>query len=259
MVHPFLDHPGPIAIAHRGGSLEAEENTRAAFAHAVGLGFTHVELDVHATTDGEVVIHHDPTLARLCDDPRAIAQMTWAELRSVRTKGGQGIPRLVELLDACPDLFINIEAKSDRVVAPLARLIRPHLARLCVGSFAPQRTAALRAELGPGLCWSPAHRDVAMLWARGWGLPLPMAGFPVIQVPLRWRGIDVVTPRLLQAAHRAGVKVQVWTVDDPAQMTRLIDMGVDGLMTDRPSVLRDLLALRGAWAQSAPKQGEIRC
>lgn len=245
----FLDHPRPLAIAHRGGALEAEENTLPAFAHAVENGYTHVELDVRATRDGVVVVHHDPTLARMTGDPRAIADLDWADLREVRTHGGAEIPRLESVLEEHPGLFVNVEAKSDTVVVPLAGVVRRMYAleRIGTGSFRPRRTAGLRAQLGARLCWSPAHVSVLGLWLRGWGLPVPLGGFPVVQVPERYRGVPVVTPRFVRAAHRAGVQVQVWTVNDADAMTRLLDMGVDGLMTDRPTLLRRVLEGRGEW------------
>lgn len=248
-MHGYLAQPAPVAIAHRGGSLEAEENTLPAFARAVAMGYRHVETDVHLTADGHVVIHHDPTLARMTGDPRAIAGLTLAQLRTVRTSGGAGVPLLSELLEEYPTLKVNIEAKSDAVVAPLAQLLTRMnaLDRVGTGSFNPARIARLRALLGEGLCWSPAHRGVLGLWLRGWGLPLPSGAFPVVQVPESFRGIPVVTPRFLRAAQAAGVRVQVWTVDDPARMTALLDMGVHGLMTDRPSVLKAVLQARGEW------------
>jgi len=252
-LHPFLDHPRPTAFAHRGGSLEAEENTLPAFEHAVALGYTHVELDVHATADGVVVIHHDPTAQRMLGDPRALAQMTWAEVQRLRTPGGAAVPRLEDLLEQHPALQINIEAKSDTVIEPLAQVIRraDALRRVCVGSFSPERVQALRGLLGEGLCWSPAHRGVGALWAAGWGLPAPAPDFPVVQVPVQWKGVPVVTRRFVQAAHARGILVQVWTVDDGAEMKRLLDLGVDGIMTDRPTVLREILTRRGEWPGNA--------
>ena len=246
---PFLASPGAIAIAHRGGAREVEENTLPAFAHAQALGYSHVELDVHATRDGVVVIHHDPDLMRLCDDPRRVADLDLAELRHVRTRGGAEIPTLEALLRDFPGLFVTIEAKSQAVIGPLCDLITRLgvLERVCIGAFDPARTRAAVDRLGPGLLWSPAHGQVARLVARGWGLPLALAGFGVVQIPAQWKGIPVVTPRLVRAAHAAGVAVQVWTVNDAPEMTRLLDMGVDGLMTDCPTLLREVLAARGAW------------
>lgn len=247
--HPFLDHPRPIAIAHRGGALEVEENTLPAFEHAVGLGFTHVELDVHASRDGAVVIHHDETLERLTGDPRRLDNLELPELRGLRTRRGAGLPLLEELLAAFPHLFVNIEVKSDAVVEPLAGVIRraDALARVCVGSFSPRRTERLRTLLGPGLCWSPAHLGVARLWLLGWGLPFGAGPAPVVQVPPAYRGIAVVTPRFVRAAHARGVQVQVWTVDDADQIDALLDMGVDGIMSDRPRLLRARMQARGCW------------
>lgn len=248
----FLDHPRPIAFAHRGGGLENDENTMPAFAHAHALGFRHMETDVHLNADGQVVIHHDDTLERLTGDPRPVAHLTWNDLRQVRTHSGAAIPLLADLLEAWPDTFINIEPKSDAVVEPLAALIRrmgvAH--RIGVGCFEPKRISRLRNLLGPDLAWSPAHRGVLGLWLRGWRLPLPTGRFPMVQVPVLWRGIPVVTPRFVRAAHARGLQVHVWTVDDASEMQRLLDMGVDGLMTDRPTVLKAVLQARGEWRAS---------
>ncbi len=247
--HPFLDHPTPTAVAHRGGSLEAEENTMEAFARAVGLGYTHVETDVHATRDGVAVIHHDTTLQRMTGEGARIAELDWADLQRIRTFGGAAIPRAEELLAAFPRLNITFELKCDRVAGPLAEVITraDALGRVCVGSFAAARTAAIRALLGPGLCWSPAQSGVAALWLAGHGLPTRRPGFTVAQVPPVHRGIPVVTPRFIRAAARRGIDVQVWTVDDAAEMERLLDMGVSAIMTDRPTLLRRVLEGRGQW------------
>jgi len=247
--HPFLTAPGARAFAHRGGSAEAEENTLPAFSRAVALGYTHAELDVHLTRDGAVVVHHDPTLMRMFGDPRAVADMTLAQLQDLRSAGGVHVPLLSDLLEALPGLFTTIELKSDTVAAPLAQVLQRMNAtgRVCLGSFNPARTHAARHALGGQVLWSPAHAQVARLWLSGFGLPLRLDDFAVVQVPVAWRGIPLVTPRFVRAAHARAIAVQVWTVDDPAQMTALLDMGVDGLMTDHPTRLRDVLRQRGAW------------
>ncbi|MDG3042080.1 glycerophosphodiester phosphodiesterase [Roseicyclus marinus] len=251
--HPFLDHPRPLAVAHRGGSLEAEENTMEAFARAVALGYTHVETDVHATRDGVAVIHHDATLMRMTGDPRAIADLDWADLARVRTHGGAAIPRVDAFLAQFPHLRVTFELKCDRVAEALAEVIRRAgaLSRICVGSFAPARTAAIRAALGPDLCWSPAQSGVLALWLAGWGLPIRTPDFGLVQVPPAHNGIPVVTPRLIRAAARRGIDVQVWTVNDEAEMERLLDLGVGAIMTDRPTLLREVLIRRGQWPAGA--------
>ena len=254
--HPFLTSRGAIAIAHRGGALDREENTLPAFAHAVALGYTHVELDVHATRDGVVVIHHDPDLRRLCNDPRRIAELDHCDLQRLRTREDSEIPTLESLLVSFPNLFVAIEAKSRAVVAPLCDLIERlgALERICIGAFDPACTAMAVERLGPALLWSPAHAQVARLWARGWGVPMPLEGFGVVQVPPSWKGIALVTPRFVCAAHAAGIGVQVWTINDAPEMHRLLDMGVDGLMTDRPGLLRSVLDARGAWPSLREQQ-----
>lgn len=247
--HPFLDHPHPIAFAHRGGSLEAEENTMEAFAYAASLGFSYLETDVHLSRDGVVVVHHDESLARMTGEPLRIADLDWADLEKIRTHGGAAIPRAEEVLAAFPAMKINFELKCDLVAGPLAEVIRRAnaLPRVCVGSFEARRTAAIRDLLGPNLCWSPAQGGVAGIWLAGWGLPIRAPAFPVLQVPVRHKGLAVVTPRFVRAAAARGIDVQVWTVDDAEEMTALLDMGVRGIMTDRPTVLRAVLQARGAW------------
>lgn len=241
--------PRPLAIAHRGGSLEAEENTLPAFAHAVGLGYTHVELDVRATRDGVVVVHHDPTLARMFGDPRAVADLDWADLSALRTPGGAAVPLLEEVLTTWPDLHLTIEPKDDAVVEPLAALLRAQgaLGRVAVGSFSGRRVQLLADLLGPGLRRSPDWRGVLAVWLAGLGLPVPRPDCHLLHVPVRWHGIPVVVPGFVRAARRFGLPVQVWTVNEGAEMVRLLDMGVDAIMTDRPTLLRDLLRKRGAW------------
>lgn len=247
--HPALTAPNARAIAHRGGAQEADENTLPAFVRAVQMGFTHVELDVHLSRDGHVVVHHDPSAQRIFGDPRAIAGLDLPELRALRSPSGACPPLLQEVLEELPDLFVTIELKSDDVALPLAALLARMgaVGRVCLGSFNPARVQAARAALGVPVLWSPAHAQVARLWAAGFGLPLTLDDFAVVQVPRVWNGIPLVTPRFLRAAHARGIRVQVWTVDDEAQMHALLDQGVDGIMSDRPSLLRDVLRARGQW------------
>ncbi|HQU68403.1 MAG TPA: glycerophosphodiester phosphodiesterase [Albidovulum sp.] len=247
--YPFLDHPRPIAFAHRGGALEAEENTMAAFGHAVRLGYTHVETDIQATKDGVAVVFHDDTLLRMTGEPERVADLTWDELSKCRTKGGEAIPLLDELLEEWPHLYVNLEPKSAAAVEPIAHAIQRAGAttRVCVGAFEETYTQRLRELLGPGLCWSPAHSGVFKLWLAGWHLPVAVPEFPCVQVPVQFRGIPLVTRGFVKAAHARGVQVHVWTVDEERQMKRLLDIGVDALMTDRPALLRQVLERRGQW------------
>ena len=248
-LHSFLRHPKPIALAHRGGAGEAAENTMAAFARAHGLGFRYLEIDVRASRDGQVVVFHDEALDRVTDRSGLVAEQPWSELRGARVHGREAIPLLQEVLEAWPRTRLVIEAKCDRVVEPLAEMLRKSAAmeRVCVGSFSDRRTARLRRLLGPGLCTSPGRFGVLRLRLASLGLPVGRLRHQAAQVPLRFRGLPVVDKRTLEAAHRRGLQVQVWTVNEREEMEALIELGVDGIMTDHPSLLKQVLQDRGLW------------
>jgi glycerophosphoryl diester phosphodiesterase len=243
--HPFLDWPGPIALAHRGGASEAPENTAPAFQHAVDLGYTFLETDVHATIDGVLVAFHDNDLLRTTGRPGRISALPWSEVATARVDGTEPIPRLEELLAAWPDARFNIDCKADSAVDPLVETLRRTgaLDRVCIGSFSDRRLFRIRRRLGRGLCTSTGPAETAALRAFGYTFPGPLAA----QVPIRRGRISLADARFIAAAHRRGIHVHVWTIDDPAEMRRLLDLGVDGIMTDRPAVLRDVLVERGAW------------
>ena len=239
MLHPFLDHQGIAAIAHRGGNENAPENTMAAFAHAVALGYRYIETDVHVSRDGILMAFHDADLRRLAGSNARIGDLDAAEISRLRIKGQHTIPRLEELLAAWPDIRINIDPKSDAAVRPLAKLLknRRHLERICIGSFSHRRLRYLREALGAGLCSSASPYEVAALrLANPRHVP-----YACLQVPQRHFSIPVLSPALLERAHRRRLPVHVWTVNDPVQMARLAAMGVDGIMSDRPSLLLDVL------------------
>jgi glycerophosphoryl diester phosphodiesterase len=243
--HPFLDWPGPIAFAHRGGASEAPENTLPAFANAVDLGYRYLETDVHVTADGVVVAFHDDDLTRTCGRPGRISELPWSEVASARVDGREPIPRLDELFAAWPEVRWNIDCKSDRAADPLARELQRAnaLARVCVSAFSDRRLFRLRRRLGRELCSSAGPAELAAIRFIGWTLRGPLAA----QVPVRRGRIRVLDERFVDRAHRRGLVVHVWTIDDPAEMARLLDLGVDGIMTDRPAVLRDVLVSRSQW------------
>jgi glycerophosphoryl diester phosphodiesterase len=252
--HPFLDHSGPIAFAHRGGTELHPENTLRAFESAFALGYRYLETDVHATSDGVLVAFHDDTLDRMTDLRGLVVETAWDDLRSARVGGTEPVVRFEALLEALPDARINVEIKHDPAVAPLIRSVRRSrdLDRVCVGSFSDARLSEVRRALGPGLCTSLGRMEVAALRAAAWGagpIGRALARRPgrCVQVPVRGYRIPLVERRLIATAHDLGLPVHVWTVNDEDAMTELLDLGVDGLMTDRPSALRRVLTARGAW------------
>lgn len=253
-MHPFLDHgERPLAFVHRGGASEAVENSAVAFRRAVELGFRYVETDVHATADGVVLAFHDARLDRVTDGRGLVERQTWAQVSRARIGGAEPIPRLADLLEEFPEVRFNIDAKHDAAVAPLADLLlrTNALERVCVASFSDRRLGRLGALLGPGACLSLGPRGVLRLRlaaTSGRRVPLPRAD--CAQVPSRVGPVTVVDRRFVDTAHRLGLQVHVWTVDEPERMDRLLDLGVDGIMTDRPHTLREVLRRRGQWTEA---------
>ncbi|MEU4427664.1 glycerophosphodiester phosphodiesterase [Actinoplanes sp. NPDC024001] len=251
MDHPYLDAPGPLAFAHRGGAAAGDENTAEAFERAITLGYRYVETDVHATADGVPVVIHDPRLDRVAGHPGRVAALTWADLATVRVGGASAVPRLDEILDAWPQVRFNVDVKDDRVVEPAVEAVRRTASedRVLLASFNDARLARVRSLAGPRVATSLGIRAVTRLRlasATGVRLRLP-ASVVAAQIPVRHGGITVLNPRFLAYLHRLGLAVHVWTIDDPNEMNRLLDMGVDGIMTDRIDVLRDVFSARGLW------------
>ncbi|ROT29557.1 glycerophosphodiester phosphodiesterase [Micromonospora sp. HM5-17] len=247
----YLDAPTPLAFAHRGGAARGDENTVEAFARAVALGYRYVETDVHATADGVPVVFHDATLTRMTGARGRIAQLRWADLRSIRVGGAAAIPRLDDILAAWPQIRFNVDVKADDAVDPTVATIERCGAgeRVLLASFSDARLARLRRAAGPKVATSLGLRGVARLRLAslaGRRLALPPS-VVAAQVPVRYRGVRVVDRRFVDHVHRLGLQVHVWTIDDPAEMHELLDLGVDGIMTDHVDVLRAAYLSRGHW------------
>lgn len=253
--YPFLDRRF-VAMAHRGGWLtdadRARENTSHAFAQAVALGYEYLEVDVRTTADGEVVVFHDARLERVTDAAGPISERTWAELASVRVAGTDPVPRLADALAAFPQTRFNIDLKDDRSVQPLAELlVQPDVVgRVCVGSFSGSRLRAFR-RVAPtvltgvtpiGVAWD----GFALLLRR-----LRVDPGAVLQIPSRVLAerVPLVRRDLVDFVHATGRQVHVWTIDDAAEMERLIDLGVDGIITNDLAALRRILIERDLWEE----------
>lgn len=246
---PFLDHPGPLPFAHRGGAGEWPENTMPAFEGAVALGYRYLETDAHVTADGICLAFHDDRLDRVTDRTGLISELPYRVVRDARVDGREPIPLLEDLLGAFPEARVNIDPKHDDAVAAVASVVTRTRAvdRVCVGSFSDDRLERLRAELGPALCTSLGPKATARLRAGSYGLPTGRMAGACVQVPHRYKGMTVVDERFVSRSHAAGLQVHVWTIDDPDEMHQLLDLGVDGIMTDHPGGLRSVLRSRGAW------------
>jgi glycerophosphoryl diester phosphodiesterase len=259
MVRPYLSHEHPIRFAHRGSRVLWPENTMAAFQGAVDLGYRYLEIDVHASRDRRLVVFHDDALDRLTDGSGKVWEWTWADLRRLdaayrfdaaggypRRGTGVGIPLLEEALSAFGDRMFNIDLKQPGIEELLAEEIRRLGAedRVLIGSFSDRRIHRFRRLTGGRVATSAGPREVAgALAAARLGRPAGGEG-DAFQVPQRVGPLTVAGGRLVTAAHAAGKHVHVWTVDDPGQMHRLLDLGVDGIVTDRPDVLNRVVAER---------------
>ena len=224
----------------------------AAFEHAVDLGYRCIETDVRATRDGSAVLFHDERLDRVTDETGPIAGRTWAELASIRVGTTEPIPRLEDLLAAWPDLRLIIDPKSDDAVPPLIEALCRNgvRERVCIGSFSARRLHQLRTE-APGYT-SCTRAEVLRLRAASYGMPMGNIVADCAQVPLRYSlpgalSIRVADAAFVRTAHDRGMPVQVWTVNDEQEMERLLDLGVDGIMTDRASTLKHVFERHGLW------------
>jgi glycerophosphoryl diester phosphodiesterase len=256
--YAYFDVPF-AAFAHRGGATYEpnlhRENSMHAFKEAVALGYQYLETDVHATRDGVLLAFHDRLLDRVTDRTGAVADLTYAEVAEARIHGIDPIPRLSELLAEFPDTRFNVDAKSPAAVALLASTIKEYQAwdRVCVSSFGVRRLYELRRRLGARVPSAASSLGVAanrfLPWLT-WALNTPAPALQIpISLPIHGRRLTVLTPSLVEAVHRAGKKVQIWTVDDSETMERLIDAGVDGIFTDRIEVLKEVLLERGLWTE----------
>ncbi|WP_369388020.1 glycerophosphodiester phosphodiesterase [Streptomyces sp. CG1] len=248
--HPYLDHPGPIAFAHRGGAADGIENTVAQFRRAVDMGYRYIETDVHATADGRLVAFHDSSLDRVTDGAGRIADLPWEDVRHARVGGREPVPLFEELLETFPEVRWNVDIKAEPALRPLLDLIERTEAwdRVCVGSFSEARVLRAQRLAGPRLATSFGTRGVLSLRLRSWGLPAAVRRSAVAaQVPEAQSGVPVVDQRFVRAAHAYGLQVHVWTINEPERMHRLLDLGVDGIMTDHIDTLRKVMEDRGVW------------
>lgn len=234
-------------LAHRGLALHAPENTLLAFAHAVALGVQYIETDVHLSADGIAVVAHDPTLTRVAGRSVAVDQLSASELRRIDLGEGQGFCSLEEALDGFPETRFNIDVKVEAAVeATVAAIERTRaVERVLLTSFSDRRRRRLAARL-PGVATSAGSTAVVRARLAAASAPQRMIGAALggagaLQIPERIRGARVLTPRLVEGVHRAGGEVHVWTVNEPADMIRLLAAGVDGLVTDRADLALPLV------------------
>jgi glycerophosphoryl diester phosphodiesterase len=244
----FLDLASPIAFAHRGGAGHFPENSWRAFEHAIRLGYSYLETDVHATADGMLVAFHDKKLDRVTDTSGRVAALPHAAVAAARIAGTDPVPLLEDLLGAWPDARFNIDLKDTPAVRPLDGVLYRTAAwdRVCITSFSARRLRAARRALRRQVCMATSPVGIGALRL---GLPSAVLArrFAALSVRCAQVPVSVATAPFVRRAHAAGLQVHVWTVNDRQLMTWLLDLGVDGIMTDEAEMLRDVLTARGQW------------
>jgi glycerophosphoryl diester phosphodiesterase len=244
----YLDHPRPLAFAHRGGAGHFPENSWKAFEHAVDLGYAYLETDAHATADGTVVAFHDKTLDRVTDSTGRIAELTAAQVAKARIGGTEPIPLLADLIMAWPDIRVNIDVKDTPAIAPLIEVLRVTNSwdRVCLTSFSGRRLDAVRRMLPRPVCSATTPAGIGAIRA---GVPVKTltTRFAARSVRCAQIPYTIASAGFIRHAHAAGLQVHVWTVNEAALMVTLLDRGADGIMTDQTEVLRDVLTARGQW------------
>ncbi|MGX7679673.1 glycerophosphodiester phosphodiesterase family protein [Jatrophihabitans sp. DSM 45814] len=251
----------PIAFAHRGFSPIGAENSLAAFQAAVDLGYRYLETDARASADGVAVAFHDALLDRLTNHTGRLNALTWNELSQARIVGSEPIPRLEDLLGQFGHAFFNIDVKTAAVIGPTLDAVRRtnswHRVRLA--TFSDRRLSVLRKVAGPYVATSLSPSEIVSLKLASVGpqvirsvparLPVrrQFGGARAAQVPAGPRWLRLVDRTFIESARERGFEVHVWTVNRRSEMHRLLDLGVDGIMTDRADVLREVLEQRGQW------------
>lgn len=251
---PYVDSVTPLAIAHRGFSPQGLENSLSAFKSALELGCTYLETDINSTVDGVAMVIHDPSLGRTTDRSGLLAELPYSVVQGAKIGGRELISTLREVVEALPEARFNIDVKDAGSVVPLAELIEElglH-DRICVASFSEKRRRAVLSKLSQPVASSAGMSLLAAYfllspWLPGSLTRAMMRGVDVLQIPRRHWNLNLVSHKSVARAHRLGLKIHVWTINVPAEMNELLDLGVDGIMTDRADILAEVMKARGYW------------
>ena len=242
-IHPYLDVPGVAISAHRGGSIEAPENTIESFEYSIELGSSYIETDVQLSSNGIPYIFHDDDLKRLFGKNIIFNSLHSDEIDELILFDKYKIPTLESTLQKFPDTLFQIDVKTDEVVLPTMEVIKKTNStdKVCIASFSSKRLKQVH-KLYPEICLSMGPFEVMKLLLSSFGLYRNKVPGNCLQIPIYQYGIKLVTKRFINYIHSIGLKIHVWTINDEDTMQKLIDLGVDGIITDRPKALKDLLS-----------------
>jgi glycerophosphoryl diester phosphodiesterase len=248
--HPYLAGQKFICFAHRGGGLEQPENSASAFSAARAMGYRYIETDVQATADGILIVFHDDTLERTTDGSGTISALPYSEVCQALIGGVEPIMTLEQALEQFPDIRFNIDIKTEKALQPTLDLITRMkcFERINLASFSDNRLRKARRHLGPEICTSAGPQGVFALKLGSWGVPLAASPVDCAQVPISEYGVTIVTSNFIQHCNKNSVAVHVWTINEEDEMRRLIRLGVNGLISDRPTLLKRVAMDEGVWA-----------
>ena len=241
--HPYLNQPGVAISAHRGGSEEAPENTLESFKYAIELGCSYIETDVQLSSDGIPYIFHDDDLKRLLGKDVVFNSLHSDQIEKLRLFKNHPIPKLETALSQFPNALFQIDLKTDEVAFPAMKIIEKlnAFARVCIASFSSDRLEKMRKTY-PKTCYSMGPKEVLKLLLASFGLYKNEVPGDCLQVPIYQYGIKLVTKRFVKYVQSKDLKIHVWTINDEYTMRKLIDLGVDGIITDRPKLLKEVLS-----------------
>ena len=244
-MHSYLDHPACSIFAHRGGSIESYENTIESFNYAVDLGCEYIETDVQLSSDGVPYIFHDDDLNRFIGKKLRFNDLNSNELNQIKLFDRFSIPTLKECMEAFPNTKFNIDLKTNEVMEPAMKYLHSINAhsRVCIASFSDQRLDFVKKNY-PKFCRSMGPSEILSLKLHSLGLKKFLPEADCVQIPIYKYGIKLATKKLIETAHRLNLKVHVWTINDAAKMDKLIDLGVDGIITDKPNLLKERIATK---------------
>ena len=242
-IHPYLNQSGVSISAHRGGSEEAPENTLESFGYAIGLGSSYIETDVQLSADGIPYIFHDDDLSRLLNMNVKFNSLHSDQIEKLRLFESYQIPKLETALIQFPNALFQIDLKTDEVALPAMKVIESLNAfdRICIASFSSNRLQKVRKKF-PDTCLSMGPKEILKLLLASFGLYNKTIYGDCLQVPVYHYGIKLVTRRFVKYVQSIGLKIHVWTINDENTMRKLIDLGVDGIITDRPKLLKEVLS-----------------
>lgn len=248
----YFDGPQPRRFAHRGLSEHAtdiDENSIAAIEAAIAAGATHVESDTHATRDGHAVLFHDSDLTRVAGIPRKISELSLSDLSGVRLNNGSQIPTLSQVLEGFPDLYLNLDIKSENAIGPTVAQIERHAAhdRVLISSFSESRRKKALSLLSKPVATSASMNKVIAAWLShtllfGVGFKQITRNIDAFQIPTARGPIRLATKSFIRRAQASSTEVHFWTINDPSEMRKLIELGADGIVTDRVDLLTKLSA-----------------